>query len=110
MRMSKDSNVKIMLPSVVERSLIQLGEHIRIARKRRKQSLALWAERMQVSIPTLRKVEAGDPTVSMATYATALWLIGRVQLLGEIADPAKDEVALMQELKPLTKSKRGKAI
>ncbi len=110
MIMSKDSNVKIMLPSMVERSLVQLGEHIHIARKRRKQSLALWAERMQVSIPTLRKIEAGDPTVSMAAYATALWLIGRVQLLGEIADPAKDEVALMQELKPLSKSQRGKPI
>lgn len=103
--MSKNSNVKIMLPSVVERNLIVLGEHIRIARKRRKQSLALWAERMQVSIPTLRKVEAGDPSVSAAAYATALWLIGRVQILSEIADPAKDEMALMQELKPLIKGK-----
>ena len=105
--MPKSSNVKVMLPAMVERNLIQLGEHIRIARKRRKQSLALWAERMQVSIPTLRRVEAGDPAVSVATYATALWLIGRVQLLGEIANPAKDELALMQELKSLTKGKQG---
>lgn len=82
-----------------------LGEHIRIARKRRKQSLALWAERMQVSIPTLRKIEAGNPSVSVAAYATALWLIGRVQILSEIADPAKDELALMQELKHFTRSK-----
>jgi transcriptional regulator with XRE-family HTH domain len=106
--MSKDSNVKVMLPAAVERNLVLLGEHIRIARKRRKQSLAQWAERMQVSVPTLRKVEAGDPTVSVATYATALWLINRVQLLGEIADPAKDEMALMQELKVFTKSKEGR--
>jgi len=105
--MSKDSNVKVMQPAAVERSLLQLGEHIRIARKRRKQSLALWAERMQVSIPTLRKVEAGDPSVSMAAYATALWLIGRVQLLGEIADPSQDELALMQELQSLGKGRRG---
>ncbi len=98
-----------MLPAAVERSLAQLGEHIRIARKRRKQSLALWAERMQVSIPTIRSMEAGDPSVSVATYATALWLIGRAQALGEIADPANDELALLQELKEIPKARRGKS-
>jgi hypothetical protein len=109
--MSKDSNVKVMLPAAVERNLILLGDHIRIARKRRKQSLAIWAERMQVSVPTLRKVEAGDPSVSVAAYATALWLIGRIHLFGEIAEPSKDELALMQELelfsKPFGFEKRG---
>ena len=96
-----------MLPGAVERSLTELGEHIRIARKRRKQSLALWAERMQVSIPTIQKMEAGDPAVSIATYATALWLIGRVKALSEIANPANDEMALLQELKDIPKSRRG---
>ena len=103
--MSKDSNVKTMLPSAVERHLTLLGEHIRIARKRRKQSLQLWSERMQISIPTLRKLEAGDPSVSVAAYATALWLIGRVEALSEIADPAKDSLALALELKSIRKDK-----
>ncbi len=104
--MTKDSNVKRMLPGPVERNLIQLGEHIRIARKRRKESLALWSERMQVSIPTIQKMEAGDPTVSVATYATALWLIGRVHFLGQIADPTHDDEALFRELKNIPKSRR----
>jgi DNA-binding transcriptional regulator YiaG len=103
--MSKDSNVKAMLPAAVERHLSQLGEHIHIARKRRKESLAVYAARMQVSIPTLRKVEAGDPSVSMAAYATALWMIGRVHLLSEIANPETDEMALLQELRTIKKSK-----
>lgn len=103
--MSKSSNVKIMLPSPVELNLRQLGNHIYIARKRRKQSLAKYAARMQVSIPTLRKVEAGDPSVSVAAYATALWIIGRVHLLGELANPETDEIALLQELRKIKKSK-----
>jgi transcriptional regulator with XRE-family HTH domain len=102
--MSKDSNVKSMLPAAVERNLQQLGEHIRIARKRRKESLAAYATRMQISIPTLRKLEAGDPSVSMAAYATALWVIGRVHLLGEIANPEADEMALLQELRSIKKA------
>lgn len=29
-----------------------------------------------VAVPTLIRLENGDPTVSMAVYASALWLIG----------------------------------
>lgn len=105
--MSKASNAKAMLPSPVDRSLRQLGECIRIARKRRRQSLVAYAERMQVSVPTLRKVEAGDPTVSIAAYATALWLIGRVHFLGEIANPEADEMALLQELRTIKRKDRA---
>ncbi len=68
--MSTDRPIASPLPAAVERNLRQLGEHLRIARKRRKQSLAAFAQRMQISIPTLRKLEAGDPAVSMASYAT----------------------------------------
>jgi transcriptional regulator with XRE-family HTH domain len=97
-----------MLPAPVERALGTLGEHLRVARKRRRDSLASFAERMQVSVPTLQKMEKGDPTVSMGVYASALWLIGRVQFLGVIADPATDETALMLELHNLTSAKHGK--
>jgi transcriptional regulator with XRE-family HTH domain len=105
--MSTELSITSPLPAAVERNLRQLGEHLRIARKRRKQSLAAFAERMQVSIPTLRKLEAGDPAVSMASYATALWLIGRVQYLGEIANPEADETALLTELRTIRKGKAG---
>ena len=45
-------------------------------------------------MPTLIRLEKGDPTVSMAAYASALWLMGRVQALGEIASPSTDLGAL----------------
>lgn len=101
--MSKYSKVKTILPLAVTTHLTTLGEHIRLARKRRKMSLANCAQRLQVSIPTLRRIEAGDPSVSMAGYATALWIIGREQYLSEIAKPETDEVALMIELDTMRK-------
>ncbi|RKP53721.1 XRE family transcriptional regulator [Pararobbsia silviterrae] len=91
-----------MLPSPVERSLKSLGENLRIARKRRGETMRSFAERMQVSVPTLRKMENGDSTVSISVYAMALWLVGRVQFLAAIADPAADENALALELRNLS--------
>lgn len=90
-----------MLPIPVERALIKLGENLRIARKRRGDTMALFAERMQVSVPTLRKMERGDPTVSISVYAMGVWLVGRLQFLPMIVDPALDENALTLELHKL---------
>ncbi|SAK79639.1 DNA-binding protein [Caballeronia hypogeia] len=97
-----------MLPTPAARALATLGTNLRIARKRRGESLASFAERMQVSVPTLQKMEKGDPTVSIGVVASALWLIGRVQFLGAIADPVADETALMLELRNLTGRKSKK--
>jgi hypothetical protein len=87
------------LPSPALSALRRLGADLTIARKRRKESLKTWATRMQVSVPTLMKMEKGDPTVSMGVYATALWLINRHQALGEVADPARDRTALEAEIR-----------
>jgi hypothetical protein len=39
-------------------------------------------------------MEKGDARVSMGVYATALWLIGRSQAIGELAAPEHDMGAL----------------
>lgn len=98
-----------MLPATVERNLLALGENLRIARKRRGETMAEFAARMQVSVPTLRKMEHGDPTVSISVYAMALWLVGRLTLLPKIADPATDETALALELRNISPGGRGKS-
>jgi transcriptional regulator with XRE-family HTH domain len=71
-----------------------LGENLSIARKRRRESQAVWAQRLEVSIPTLKRMESGDPGVAMGIYATALWLIGRADALAALADPTLDHGAL----------------
>jgi hypothetical protein len=86
-------------PAAAAAAVRQLGADLATARKRRKQSTAEWAARLQVSIPTLRRMEAGDPAVSMGVYATALWLIQRHDALAHAADPQSDLGALEVEIR-----------
>jgi DNA-binding XRE family transcriptional regulator len=92
--MAKSSTVSHFLPPIAASALRQLGENLAIARARRKESQRAWAQRIGISVPTLIRLEKGDPTVSMAAYASALWLMGRVQALPDVAAPAADLGAL----------------
>ncbi len=92
--MPKSAAVAKSLPPVAANALRQLGEHLAIARARRRESQRAWAQRIGISLPTLIRLEKGDPTVSMAAYASALWLMGRAPALAEIAAPASDLGAL----------------
>lgn len=53
-----------------------LGARLRAARLRRKLTQALLAERVGISLPTLRKLEAGDPSSSLATVIRVLHMLG----------------------------------
>ena len=92
--MSKNSPVSDQLPPQTLAALEALGSHLAVARTRRRESQAARAKRMGISIPTLSRMEAGDPTVSMAVYATSLWLMGRDSELAHIASPEHDKGAL----------------
>lgn len=96
--MPKAAESVASLPSSVLVSLEMLGEHLRLGRKRRKESLRSWALRMNVSVPTLTAMEKGDPRVGMGVYATALWLMGRDDALRTLAAPESDAQALAQEM------------
>mgnify|MGYP001559804792 CR=1 FL=1 len=92
--MPKQSLALSKLPPQTQRALEALGSHLAVARMRRKESLATRAQRVGVSIPTLVRLESGDPSVSMGIYATALWLMGRDGELARIASPEHDKGAL----------------
>lgn len=96
--MPKVAQAVVSLPSSVLVSLQLLGEHLRLGRKRRKESLRSWALRMNVSVPTLTAMERGEPYVSMGVYATALWLMGRDEALRGLAAPENDAQALAKEM------------
>jgi DNA-binding XRE family transcriptional regulator len=97
--MPKSAKVADSLPPIAAHALRQLAEHIAIARARRKESQRVWAERIGISVPTLIRLEKGDPTVSMGAYASALWLMGRVQALSDLAAPATDLGALERDVR-----------
>lgn len=82
------------LPPAAAQALRALGENLAIARLRRRESQRDWAGRLGCSVPTLIRLERGDPAVGVGLYATALWLIGRVAGLPALAAPAEDRGAL----------------
>ena len=97
--MSKSSLALSSLPPEILASLQTLGERLAVARLRRKESQRQWAGRLGVSVPTLIRLEKGDPSVSMGVYASALWLLGLADGLGDLAEPGKDIRALESDVR-----------
>ncbi|MEO6080490.1 MAG: XRE family transcriptional regulator [Steroidobacteraceae bacterium] len=55
-----------------------LGSRLRLARLARNEPMALFAERIGVSVPTLRDMERGSPTVQIGFWLMAFWALGRL--------------------------------
>ena len=94
------------LPAAASAALRKLGADLATARKRRKQSLREWAQRISVSVPTLMRLEKGDAKVAAGIYATALWLIHRHDALAQAAEPSQDLAALEIEVQTAKKRHR----
>ena len=78
-------------PAAVEEGLQRLGRNIRTARLRRRLPQIELAERMGVSRFVVADVERGKPTTGVAAYVGALWVLGLLDGLSEVADPDRDE-------------------
>lgn len=105
----KASRAKTALPLPARRALVRLGEELSIARRRRRISTQLMSQRAMISRNTLTRVEKGDPSVSMGTYATVLFILGMTERLGQVADPALDKAGLSLEETRLPKRVRERA-
>jgi transcriptional regulator with XRE-family HTH domain len=101
--MPRQSDALTSLPPPVSSALRDLGENLAIARVRRKEPQRAWAKRLGISVPTLIRMEQGDPGVSMGIYATALWLVGRVEAIKSAADPGADRGALELDVREAVK-------
>jgi transcriptional regulator with XRE-family HTH domain len=93
--MKTHDTAKIPIP--VQRALRKLGEDIRDARRRRRISMAIVAERASISRPSLSRVEKGDPSVSLGIYARVLFVLGLAERLGDLADVKSDALGLALE-------------
>jgi len=70
------------------RLLEQLGENIKLACKRRGYTQVLISERTGLSRLTIRRIERGDPGVSIGHYLAVLSVLG---LAGDLANVALDD-------------------
>ena len=94
------------LPIPAKRALRKLGQDLRDARRRRRIPMALLAERARISRTTLTKVEKGDESVALGIYAAVLFVLGLVEGLGKLADPATDAIGRSIEERSLPKRVR----
>ena len=97
--MPKTSRAITQMPPATVAALEKLGADLAVARLRRGESLKTWSKRLGVTIPTLLRLEAGDPGVGLGILATALWLIGRDVELAELAAPEHDKGALDNDVR-----------
>ena len=97
--MTKNTPRLTAFPPAAAQALRTLGENLAIARLRRRESQREWAGRLGCSVPTLIRLERGDPSVGVGLYATALWLIGRASGLPELAAPGEDRGALEDDVR-----------
>ena len=97
--MSRSASALESLPPASAAALRQLGADLGLARRRRGQSLRAWAQRLNVSVPTLTRMEKGDAKVGAGVYATALWMVNRHDALAVLADPKEDLGALELDIR-----------
>lgn len=94
------------LPVPVRRGLRKLGQDLSFARRRRRLTMALVAERAFIGRNTLTRVERGDPSVSMGIYATVLFVLGLADRIATLADPGGDRAGLALEEEQLPRRVR----
>src|SRR5271169_2491704 len=105
---AKASQPRGDLPLPVVRALRKLGQDIRDARRRRRIPVAVASERASISKTTWLKVEKGDPGLLAGTYAKVLFVLGLVDKMAQLADPANDSVGLRLEEERLPRRIRHK--
>jgi transcriptional regulator with XRE-family HTH domain len=110
--MTRQSKSLEGLPEEVAARLRLMGDDIRNARKSRRMSMAELAGRALTNRETLRRLEKGEPGVSMGTLAHVLWVLGLEANLGNLASLEADahrRLRLEQELpKRIRRRQEGK--
>lgn len=96
------------LPLPVIRALKKLGANISAARKRRRLTMELVAQRSLTTRQTIARVERGDPKVSLGIYATVLFVLGFTDQLAAIADARVDPWVMELDEERLPKRVRSR--
>ena len=90
----------------VARALREIGDGIRVARRRQRARQTDLALRMGVSVATVQALESGNPGVSIGTFAMAMLALGMLPQFEKLADPSDDVIGLSLDLDALPKRVR----
>lgn len=93
----------LTIPLPAAHALRKLGRDLALARRKRGISTVDMAERLFVSRDTLWRMERGDPSVSMGTFATTAFVLQLHDRLANLAAPATDALALSLDERRLPK-------
>ena len=95
-----------------QRALDQMAQNLKTARLKRRISVQDLADRVGVSTRTIMRLEKGDEGVRIGTLAMACLVLGEIERVSNLLDPASDDTALLLERSLLPKriaAKRNKA-
>jgi len=109
-------NRRSSLPFPARVALERMGRDLSIARRKRRISTADMASRLFVSRDTVWRLERGDPSVSVGTLATAVYVLQLLDRLAALAAPEQDALGLDLETAALPrrivrrKTSRGRGV
>ena len=98
----KSLYVEAMSPKL-KKILKKMGTDISIARRKREISVEMMCERMSVSKQTYKRIESGDPSVSLGAFSMALFALGEENRLQNLLDVGTDDVGLLLDVQKLPK-------
>jgi transcriptional regulator with XRE-family HTH domain len=104
----KSKTVTNLLPARLRQGLRKLGADLAAARKKRHFTVAMVAQRVGIAKATYQRVEQGDPSVGMGTYAMTLFVLGFPDGIAQLADARTDDTGLLLDAERLPQRVRIK--
>lgn len=99
--MSRKNQLLETPPYAIEQSVKKLGSDLRIARVRRKLTVAEVANKIGTGIRAVSDAEKGKPSTGVGIYLALLWVYDLLEHMNNVADPVYDiegqRLALSQE-------------
>ena len=86
--------------------LAELGGRLRAARIERNDTMEVFAQRLGVSVGTVRAMERGAPTVQVGAWLNALWVLNQLDAITHVLEPKE---SLLDRFRVQEKRRRQRA-
>ena len=90
----------------VKEILAELGGRLRAARIERNDTMEVFAQRLGVSVGTVRAMERGAPTVQVGAWLNALWILNQLDTITHVLEPKE---SLLDRFRTQEKRRRQRA-